>query len=170
MPPGAGRSLRLDSFDRMSEPRRSAGSWLSGVRAAGADLGYPGQRMGLPEEGPGAVAGYGRRLVALVIDWFLAMLVAQVLAAVFGWSSPTRSFANLVIFGVVAWLAVGLFGTTVGKRLAGLRVARVGGGRVGLMWALERAVLLILLIPAVIWDRDRRGLHDRAADTVVVTR
>jgi hypothetical protein len=29
-------------------------------------------------------------------------------------------------------------------------------------------LLLLLLIPALIWDRDGRGLHDKAADSVVV--
>jgi len=33
-----------------------------------------------------------------------------------------------------------------------------------------RTVLLAALVPAVVWDRDRRGLHDRAAGTVVVVR
>lgn len=154
----------------MSEPRRSTGSWLSGARAAGADLGYPGERMGLPQEGPGAVSGYGRRLVALIVDWLLAMLVAQLLSAALHWSPLTRSFATLAVFGVLAWLLTAVFETTVGKRLAGLRVASVNGGRVGLLWALERAVLLVLLVPAVLWDRDHRGLHDRAANTVVVVR
>jgi uncharacterized RDD family membrane protein YckC len=156
----------------MSEPRRSAGTWLSGARAAGADLGYPGERMGLPEEGPGSVAGYGRRLVALVVDWLVAMLVAQIVSAVLHWGPATRSLATLVIFGILSWLVTGIFGTTIGKRLAGLRVAVTGsgGGRPGLLPALERAVLLVLLIPAVIWDRDHRGLHDRAARTVVVVR
>ncbi|GLY72143.1 RDD family protein [Actinoallomurus iriomotensis] len=154
----------------MSEPRRSAGTWLSGARAAGADLGYPGERMGLPQQGPGSVAGYGRRLVALVVDWFLALLVAQILSALLHWSPTMRSVVTLAIFGVLSWLLTGLFGTTVGKRLAGLRVAVPNGGRVGLLWAFERAVLLVLLIPAVLWDRDHRGLHDRAANTVVVVR
>jgi uncharacterized RDD family membrane protein YckC len=126
--------------------------------------------MGLPQEGPGAVSGYGRRLVALIVDWLLAMLVAQVLSAALHWSPLTRSFATLAVFGVLAWLLTAVFETTVGKRLAGLRVASVNGGRVGLLWALERAVLLVLLVPAVLWDRDHRGLHDRAANTVVVVR
>jgi uncharacterized RDD family membrane protein YckC len=154
----------------MSEPRRSAGSWLSGARAAGADLGYPGERMGLPEEGSGAVAGYGRRLLALVVDWLLALLVTQLLSAALHWSPQTRSFTTLAVFGVMAWLLTAIFETTVGKRLAGLRVARLDGGRVGFLWAFERAVLLVLLVPAVIWDRDHRGLHDRAANTVVLVR
>jgi uncharacterized RDD family membrane protein YckC len=160
----------VDSFVAMSEPRRSAGTWLSGARAAGADLGYPGERMGLPEEGPGSVAGYGRRFVALVVDWLLALLVAQILSAALHWSPSVRGFVTLAIFGVLSWLLIGIFGTTVGKRLAGLRVAVPRGGRVGLLWAFERAVLLVLLVPAVLWDRDHRGLHDRAANTVVVLR
>jgi uncharacterized RDD family membrane protein YckC len=154
----------------MSEPRRTTGSWLSGTRSAGVDLGYPGQRLGLPEEGPGAVAGYGRRLLALMADWLLALLITQILAAVFHWNPGTRSLVTLVIFGVLAWLLTGIFGTTVGKRLAGLRTARLDGRPVGLLWAFERALLLVLLIPAVLWDRDHRGLHDRAANTVVVVR
>lgn len=154
----------------MSEPRRPTGSWLSGARAAGADLGYPGERLGLPEDGPGAVAGYGRRLVALAIDWLIALLIAQALSPALHLTPGARSFATLTIFGVLAWLLTGLFGTTAGKRLAGLRVVRPDGESVGLLWAFERAVLLVLLIPAVLWDRDHRGLHDRAAGTVVVVR
>ena len=34
--------------------------------------------------------------------------------------------------------------------------------------AVLRTALLLLLIPALIWDRDGRGLHDRAAGTAVV--
>jgi uncharacterized RDD family membrane protein YckC len=155
----------------MSESRHTAGTWLSGARAAGADLGYPGERMGLPEEGPGAVAGYGRRLVALIVDWLLAMLISGGLSAVFHWTPLTRSFATLAVFGVLAWLLTATFGATLGKRLAGLRVTGLNGERrVGALWALERAVLLVLLIPAVLWDRDHRGLHDRAANTVVLVR
>jgi uncharacterized RDD family membrane protein YckC len=154
----------------MSEPRRSAGSWLSGVRAAGTDLGYPGERLGLPQEGPGAVAGYGRRLVALLVDWMIALLLTQILSAVLQWNPGTRSLATLAVFGVLAWLLSAIFGTTAGKRLAGIRLARLDGRPVGFLWSFERAVLLVLLVPAVLWDRDHRGLHDRAANTVVVVR
>lgn len=34
--------------------------------------------------------------------------------------------------------------------------------------ALLRTVLLCLAVPALIWDRDGRGLHDRLAKTVEV--
>jgi len=33
-----------------------------------------------------------------------------------------------------------------------------------------RTVLLCLAVPAVIWDTDQRGLHDRLSGTVLVRR
>jgi uncharacterized RDD family membrane protein YckC len=154
----------------MDERRRTAGSWISGARSAGADLGYPGERIGLPKDGPGAAAGYGRRLGALVVDWLIATVVSLVLGAALHFTPTTRSLVTLAVFGVLAWLFTGLAGTTPGKRLAGIRVTRLDGRPVGLLWGLVRAVLLLVLVPALIWDRDYRGLHDRAADTVVVRR
>src|SRR3712207_9567157 len=40
---------------------------------------YAGQRLGLPEDGPGSVASWGRRIVALFIDWIASPLVAAVI-------------------------------------------------------------------------------------------
>ncbi|GAA3215500.1 RDD family protein [Actinocorallia longicatena] len=144
------------------------GTWLSGARSAGADLGYAGQQLGLPERGKGSVASYARRLVALLIDWFLCMLIANGLASVFGWHDAVRTWATLGIFVLQAWLLVSFAGTTLGKRLSGLYVTRLNGRRIGLGWALVRALLIALVIPALLWDRDHRGLHDRAANTVVL--
>jgi hypothetical protein len=33
---------------------------------------------------------------------------------------------------------------------------------------LIRTVLLLLVVPAAVWDRDSRGLHDKAAGAVQV--
>ncbi|TDD79906.1 RDD family protein [Actinomadura rubrisoli] len=150
-----------------AEPRWTQ-TWLGGARAAGADLGRPGERFGFPEGGSGAIAGYGRRLVALFVDWGLSMLVASLVARAFEWTPAERSMGTLVVFGIQAWLLTALAGTTLGKRLCGLRVARLDGRPVGLGWSLARTLLLLLVVPALIWDRDYRGLHDRAADTAVV--
>jgi uncharacterized RDD family membrane protein YckC len=51
-----------------------------------------------------------------------------------------------------------------------LRLQRLDGGWVGLWKPVIRTVLLILVIPAVIWDADQRGLHDKAVGTVLVRR
>jgi uncharacterized RDD family membrane protein YckC len=70
---------------------------------------------------------------------------------------------------VVTSLLVGLLGTSLGHRLLGVRVARLDGGTVvGIPKAMLRSLLLCLVIPAVIYDKDRRGLHDLAAGTIVV--
>ncbi|MCW2883927.1 MAG: hypothetical protein QOE54_5748 [Streptosporangiaceae bacterium] len=159
----------------MSKPKQqqtrrvgSAGSWLGGARSAGVDLGFPGERLGLPQDGPGSAASYGRRLLALFIDWGLAWLAVLFLARVFGWHVGRGSLLPVAVFAVEVWLLTGLLGLTAGKRLLGLRVVRLDGRPVGLLWSLVRTLLLILVIPALVWDRDYRGLHDRAADTVVI--
>ena len=59
-------------------------------------------------------------------------------------------------------------GTTVGKRLFGLRVVRLDGSRASIPQVLLRTLLLCLIIPAAVWDRDTRGLHDKAVGTVEV--
>jgi uncharacterized RDD family membrane protein YckC len=152
----------------MDERSRPTGSWIGGVRSAGADLGYPGERMGLPQEGPGSVAGYGRRLGALFIDWILSSLVAAGALAAFHLPGGDRSWITLLVFGLEVWLLTTLTGTTVGKRVLGLRVARMDGRTVGVGWSLVRTVLLLVVVPALLWDRDHRGMHDRAANTIVL--
>ncbi|HXA60141.1 MAG TPA: RDD family protein [Streptosporangiaceae bacterium] len=147
---------------------RVAGTWLGGVRTAGVDLGYPGERLGLPKEGPGSVAPYGRRLLALFIDWLLALLITSFLLRIFGAGSAQRTLWPVLTFGLMVWLLTGLIGLTIGKRLLGLRVARLDGRPVGLLWSLVRTVLLVAVVPALAWDRDYRGLHDRAAGTIVI--
>jgi uncharacterized RDD family membrane protein YckC len=74
----------------------------------------------------------------------------------------------LLVFAVEVALLTWLGGGSFGQRLRRLRVASVDGSRLGLVQTLVRTLLLCLFIPAVIWDRDGRGLHDRAARTVVI--
>jgi uncharacterized RDD family membrane protein YckC len=140
--------------------RRWAGSWLSGTRAAGEENAYPGQHFGLPEEGPRSVAGVGRRVGALFIDWLLSMLIA--------WSAFHSQSWTIVVFGVEVYLLTALTGFTVGKRVLGMRVVRLDGKPVGLWWALLRTLLLLAVVPPLVFDNDLRGLHDKAANTLVI--
>ncbi|MFF4897271.1 RDD family protein [Streptomyces sp. NPDC001068] len=150
--------------------RQAMGSWLSGPRAAmeeaGVEFGYRGEQLGLPEDGPGSIARPGRRLGALAVDWALCVLIAYGLITD-GYTPATGNWALLVFFALGV-LTVGTVGFTPGKRLFGLRVVGVGTGRVQPLRALSRTVLLCLAIPALVWDRDGRGLHDRLAKTVEV--
>lgn len=141
--------------------RRLTGSWLGGPRSAGADVGYLGERLGMPETGAGSVAGFGRRLVAFAIDAVLCDLVALLLF-------QQVAYWNLAVFFAEVYVLTALLGRSVGHRICGIYVARLDNRPVGFLWALVRTTLLCLLIPALIWDRDSRGMHDRAANTVVL--
>jgi uncharacterized RDD family membrane protein YckC len=136
------------------------------MEEAGADFGYRGEQLGLPEDGPGSLARPGRRLGALAVDWGLCLLIAYGLITD-GYGQETSNWALLVFF-VMSLLTVGTIGFTPGKRLLGLRVVALDTGTVHPGRALVRTVLLCLAVPALVWDRDGRGLHDRLARTVEV--
>jgi uncharacterized RDD family membrane protein YckC len=133
---------------------------LTAPAAADADTDYPGKRFGLPQQGPMSVAGMGRRVLALIIDWLLCMVIAV-------WLTHSQ-FWTIAVFAVEVWVLTALTGITVGKRLCGIRVIRAGGGLVGFRWALVRTALLLTVVLPLLTDYDRRGVHDRAADTIVV--
>lgn len=143
--------------------RRWAGALLPGMRMPGEQENYPGERFGLPEQGPRSVAGMGRRVLALLVDWLLCLLIAQ---AFFRGGDVT--VFTLLIFAAEVYLLTALTGFTVGKRVFGIRVARLDGKPVGFLWALVRTLLLLAVVPALVTDRDLRGLHDRAANTIVI--
>jgi uncharacterized RDD family membrane protein YckC len=134
---------------------------------------YPGQDLGLPEFGSGSIAGWSRRLGALLIDW----IACSVIATAFFYHPGAGHVASLLesprlwtlaVFGVEDCLLTAFTGFTIGKRLLGLRVIRVDGKPVGIVSGFVRTVLLMLVVPTLMMDRDLRGLHDKAAKTVVV--
>lgn len=73
-----------------------------------------------------------------------------------------------MLFAVITVLSVGVVGRTAGHAVAGLRVAMLDRRRAGFPAAVIRTVLLCLLIPPVVYNADGRGLHDRAAGTIVL--
>ena len=77
-------------------------------------------------------------------------------------------FWTIAVFAVEVYILTALGGITVGKRLVGIRAVRIGGGPIGFGWALVRTALLLAVVPPLLTDRDLRGLHDRASDTIVV--
>jgi len=129
------------------------------ARAAGQD--YPGQRLGLREDGPGSPGGFPPRILAIVIDWLPCSVAAQLL-------TRNPAFSALVLFAAITVVSVGIAGRTVGHAVAGLRVALLDGRRAGFAAAVIRTILLCLLIPPVVYNTDGRGLHDRAAGTIVL--
>jgi uncharacterized RDD family membrane protein YckC len=129
-----------------------------------------GSGLGLPPEGPGSLASPGVRLVAFVVDSIVANLLAG-LPYLFGvtYGTGERGYAVYAAFLLQEFVLVSVTGASIGKHLCGIRVVRASdGGRLAWTWVLARTVLLGLLVPAVIWDRDGRGLHDRAAGALTV--
>lgn len=129
-----------------------------------------GARLGLPATGPGRVAPWGRRILALVVDWGLSYLASLALAPA-GLRGDAQ-FLTLAVFTLETWIGTATVGGGLGQLVCGVRVVRlVPGSRGGLVdpgHALLRSLLLALVVPAVVYDADRRGLHDRAAGAVVV--
>jgi uncharacterized RDD family membrane protein YckC len=133
---------------------------------------YRGARLGLPEQGPGSLATTGQRLGAFFVDAIASGLVAALFVQLahgrgaVGHLPGSWSLIPLSLDYLVGTLVAG---RTLGMYLVGLRlvrvdrVAAVDPGR-----AVVRTALLFMLLPAVIWDRDGRGLHDRLTDTAVV--
>jgi uncharacterized RDD family membrane protein YckC len=144
--------------------RRLAGGRPSdpaaGSAVADSEDGYPGEGLGLPESGQNSVAGIGRRLLALVIDWAICSVISLAAFRTQLWALP--------IFAIEDFLLTAMIGMTVGKRLLGMRVARIGGGPIGFLPALIRTLLLLLVVPPLVIDRDLRGLHEKASGTVTI--
>lgn len=161
---GSGRPSAVPTYAGCVVERKDVASWLDGPGGPGgpekADQSYAGQRLGRPPTGPGSVAGFGPRIVAYLIDSVACALIAYGLLR--------DQQLTLVVFAAEVLVLTWLAGGSAGQLAYGLRVVRLDGRPAGFPRAALRTVLLVLLIPALIWDRDGRGLHDRAPGTVVV--
>lgn len=113
-------------------------------------------------------AWFGRRVVAFLIDWFASVLVALLAFPQFSYGSNGSMLATLAVFVVEITVLTWLTGASFGQRLVRLRVVSIDGGRVPLWRVLVRTLLICLVIPAVVYDDDGRGVHDRLAHTGVV--
>ena len=111
----------------------------------------------------------GRRFAALVIDWFVAVMSA---AAVASSTVPPQGLRESLlvsgVFVVEVGLLVGLLGFSIGKRIVGIKVEGPDGRPIGIPRALLRTFLLALVLPALVMNDERRGLHDIAAGSRVI--
>jgi uncharacterized RDD family membrane protein YckC len=136
---------------------------------------YRGERLGLPASGRASLASPGARIGAWLVDSIASALVAALFVEAVN-HGHHRSFADrlpgywsLVPFALDYVLGILFAGRTLGMYLFGLRIIRVDSDEAVNPWrALLRTLLLMLLVPAVVFDRDGRGLHDRYTDTAVV--
>jgi len=111
----------------------------------------------------------GRRLAAISIDWFASYLIAFAFFAGGGTYSErivgTR-FATPIIFLAEYALLIALTGASFGHRLLKLKVINFDtGGFPSPLQVLIRTVLMALVITAITYDEDGRGMHERFSRT-----
>ena len=121
-------------------------------------------RAGEAGPGPGTIADAGPRLGGFLVDVALSAVVAFLFTA-----PELPRNRSLVVFAVVYFAGTVLVAQTPGMRLLGLRVVRTDRpAPVGLWRAAVRTVGVVLVVPAVLRDREGRALHDRLTNTAVV--
>ena len=107
----------------------------------------------------------GRRIGALALDWALAYGAASLF---FSLDGVVNGFAVTGIFVGLQIVFIPTIGGSIGHRLVGLRVVPLRPGWVGVWRPVVRSVLLGLAVPALVWDSDQRGFHDKVAGTVLI--
>lgn len=143
--------------------------------AAAAGPTYPGEKLGLPESGSGSVASWGRRFAALAVDWAASGLAA---ALIFGyqWVGATAGeqgwvgMSPILVFLVEATVLTPLVGGSFGQVALRVVVTRIDGRPVNVLHAFVRTLLICLVVPPLVFNRDQRGLHDLAVRTVALRR
>jgi uncharacterized RDD family membrane protein YckC len=132
---------------------------------------YAGERLGRPAGGPGSVAGWGRRIAALSVDWIASLLVATgITGGVAVTSNGWETWVPMLVFLVESSVLVPLLGGSFGQLAIGVAVVRLDGGPVALLPALLRTALICVVVPPLIYNPDRRGLHDLVTGTLTVRR
>jgi uncharacterized RDD family membrane protein YckC len=96
--------------------------------------------------------------VALCLDWAASSLVAAFILG--GFESPAYQWLPLVVFWLESALGVALAGASFGQSLTRIRVHTLDGRPLSLLRALQRQLLVCLVIPPLVFRSDGRGLHD----------
>ena len=110
--------------------------------------------------------GMGRRVAALTIDWLMSYAVAYLLTR--NTTVSERSFVILLVFFVEILILTALQGASAGQKLLRIKVIRFDdGGQVAPLQVLVRTVLLVLVITAITFDENGRGIHERLSGSVL---
>ena len=131
------------------------------------------------------LASLGQRAIALILDGFLVGIAMAILFFVVAAGALSSGNASVVVLfpvigiaGSLYWVVFeGLWGTTVGKKLIGLKVVDERGSPPGIVKALIRNILrivdalptlYIIGILLIYTNDDNQRLGDMIGDTYVV--
>ena len=111
----------------------------------------------------------GRRLAAISIDWLASYLIAFAFFAGggnFGERITGSRIPTTLILITEYAILVALTGASFGHRLLKLKVVNYAdGGFPSPLQALIRTVLMALVITAITYDEEGRGIHERLSQT-----
>ncbi len=124
---------------------------------------------GEPAGPPGQAAGLGRRAGAIALDWLVALLLARLVPGA-EYGSGDYALATLAIFAFEIIVLTWLTGSSFGQRILGIAVVSEAGGRLPLWKIIIRTALICIVVPALVYDSQRRGLQDLAVGSRVVMR
>jgi uncharacterized RDD family membrane protein YckC len=166
------------------------GPLTSGQSMLPAVIGQAPRGEQLPDSYAPFYAGFGQRLSASLIDFFLMswFQAGTILGLVWastrpqpadfeGWLGLYGPFLGLGVLVFAAYHVIGwsLTGRTWGKKLMGIRVVRADGGPPGFGKAMLRMLGYFFSTSIAGWgflmialDARRQGLHDKIAETYVV--
>jgi len=111
---------------------------------------------------------YARRMGALLLDWLACYVIVAALNGGIGQMSPNSSLFVLALFFLEIWTLTVLQGASLGHRLFGMKVVRFeDGGAISALQALIRTTLLVLVVTAVTFDENGRGIHERLSGSAL---
>ena len=111
----------------------------------------------------------GRRLAAITVDWLACYAIIAALSGGIGQMTPDRSPIILAIFFGEVVILTALTGASLGQKIFGLCVVRFSdGGTITPVQALIRTFFLVLVVTAVTYDENGRGIHERISKTVLI--
>lgn len=129
--------------------------------------------------------GFGKRLVAAIIDLIIFAIVVNVLQIFIfrnGFLSPQDLDAMKLLFSTLCGLAYYIImwarfdGATIGKKIMKIKIVNDDGSSVTDLAVFLRfvgyiisALPLLLGFLWIIWDREKKGWHDKIAKTRVIS-
>ena len=110
----------------------------------------------------------GRRLAAFTLDWMACYAIVAAISGGIGQMGPRQSPSILALFFMEVWVLTSLTGASLGQKIFGMRVVRFSdGASVSPMQALIRTLFLVLVVTAVTYDENGRGIHERISRTAL---
>ena len=111
----------------------------------------------------------GRRLAAITIDWLACYSIVAALSGGLGQMGPNRSLSILGVFFLEVSILTALQGASLGQKIFSMKVVRFSdGGAITPIQALVRTFFLVLVVTAVTYDENGRGIHERLSRTALI--